>query len=1519
MQKDDPANPDPRTGRAEQTDTFRPEGSGCKSYQTPNTVQTSGYTLSNNNFCLLTQAKMDWKAYEPAPDFKTWPNTTSNYWARPLWIRKNNESYWEEGVKYRQRLFYDLTPQTSQNRFGGQDGVQFGNVTTAEEGFVERPNTSVEGFVRLRATAYDYNPNVVPDDVNTQTDETVYIVGLPIRTRLYDETDICHAETRSIYTFGAQGNNYLSPPTASVVVKTEQALEGCFPSEASIDEYGEPNGEWAITQYFHDAYGNVTGERSLGEASSQDIEMSTEYDNFYKLFPLRRWNANEPDFEEIFKYYGVNGPAADSDGAVWGAMRRYCDVAGVCTRQDYDEFGRRTRLWTGGNAVEQGGNGDEGINTQYWYYYRYEDPQQPALQTNVVVEWNEPRCEGNFVRRHYNGLGQLIKQQMPDDDWHTDGVPEGGVCSQPEELNEIDVDYEYNALGNQARASVPYRRSGDWVGSGLNWNAGYTESTYDAINRPTLTEAPNGEKVRYRYGSEAILLNGIVYPLRVAVAEGLGQIAEGARILSWQGTDVLGRLTSTRTQDWDNNSYEWVDEAEVELTYDPADRLLETDLPVGAQATMSYDTGGRKTAMDDPDLGQWTYEYDRQGRLIEQTDALGCTTIMEYDPELGRLTEKRFQADSSSCLDVQWYKTRYKYDEGHSNTNRSRGKLTTVEKLDDVEQEHVDYHYYNPRGLLAQTTTYSYFAFSSFPGQGIPVTDPLLSTWYGYDSYLRPVKLTYPDGEVAETFYNSRGLAYEIDIDNGQGAYSILDNVAYNEAGQMFRAHMPNGQDDLWRRNTYYGWQENPGNGNHRLKESRVGTSDNFTDRLWLQYSYDSFADLDNLTEHYNGGPSAAWNFEYDLQLRLDSAFGRNFSWSPAGNLLNLGSKSLTYDASTPHSVNRIDGVDRFDRDANGNMTHHNKGQSDQHYFYWDQERQLSAVWDGDNPTTDNFIESYLYADDGRRVLKTTGAATTFYAFPHYEVTEAEAPSTSSAGAASAGAAEAEPEPLAESSEGASHRPGHPPELYENRIDRDVVDALLEEARPTDAELEATLDVDVGEPLGLVCPQELDELAICELPEIIEPVLPIDPILPTVEPKRVEPVDVLTTTVASTATVEFAAEEAVYLPLVNGEAGQISAASSSAYEVTYTKYYFLGGQRFALHEKTDLVTLQNGQKQTSTIDSVFRYIHPDHLGSTAIETDLSGQVSAERRYLAFGGERASSGTLRTENQFTSQKLDGTGLYYYGARYYDPAIGQFISPDTIVPAPGEVFAYNRYMYAYGNPLKFDDPDGHCPRYTGENHTEFAACINVVDRIVANWNETDYFAKAWGTKESFIKNVASQPTLGADFFELQWDLFLESPAGQAWQSEPVPLRYDGPVNIDAGDYTKFSASVGALFGLSFIVDDFGNVYASAALSGGVPGISVRRGDVLVAQSNMFDVKDIDALDLSREEKAQLMKELVPGLSGGIDGGGFFLNAALSTNIIPPHAIFAEGGLSGPVPASASVTAAEYTFYLFTIGGN
>ncbi len=77
------------------------------------------------------------------------------------------------------------------------------------------------------------------------------------------------------------------------------------------------------------------------------------------------------------------------------------------------------------------------------------------------------------------------------------------------------------------------------------------------------------------------------------------------------------------------------------------------------------------------------------------------------------------------------------------------------------------------------------------------------------------------------------------------------------------------------------------------------------------------------------------------------------------------------------------------------------------------------------------------------------------------------------------------------------------------------------------------------------------------------------------------------------------------------------------------------------------------------------FYHPDHLGSTAIITNESGALVEETTYEPFG-EVFSGGSDRF--LFTGKELDpGTGLEYYGARYYDPAkASQFVQPDTMLP-------------------------------------------------------------------------------------------------------------------------------------------------------------------------------------------------------------------------------------------------------------
>jgi RHS repeat-associated protein len=105
------------------------------------------------------------------------------------------------------------------------------------------------------------------------------------------------------------------------------------------------------------------------------------------------------------------------------------------------------------------------------------------------------------------------------------------------------------------------------------------------------------------------------------------------------------------------------------------------------------------------------------------------------------------------------------------------------------------------------------------------------------------------------------------------------------------------------------------------------------------------------------------------------------------------------------------------------------------------------------------------------------------------------------------------------------------------------------------------------------------------------------------------------------------------------------------------------------------------------------YLHPDHLGSTAMSTDHTGAFQTGQGYMGYGKYR-SGGSLPTNYRYTGQELDiPTGLMYYGARYYDRTVGMFISPDTLVPDPTTLWDYNRFAYGRLNPLKYNDPTGH----------------------------------------------------------------------------------------------------------------------------------------------------------------------------------------------------------------------------------
>jgi RHS repeat-associated protein len=132
---------------------------------------------------------------------------------------------------------------------------------------------------------------------------------------------------------------------------------------------------------------------------------------------------------------------------------------------------------------------------------------------------------------------------------------------------------------------------------------------------------------------------------------------------------------------------------------------------------------------------------------------------------------------------------------------------------------------------------------------------------------------------------------------------------------------------------------------------------------------------------------------------------------------------------------------------------------------------------------------------------------------------------------------------------------------------------------------------------------------------------------------------------------------------------------------TFNKYYYFGAQRVA-----------------AKIAGTLFYFQGDHLGSSSVVMTQSGTSYYSRQtYFPYGAQRTTEGSaLPTDYTFTGQKNDDSaGLMFYGARYYDTALGRFTQPDTIVPSPLNPQAFNRYSYGYNNPVRYLDPTGHIP--------------------------------------------------------------------------------------------------------------------------------------------------------------------------------------------------------------------------------
>jgi RHS repeat-associated protein len=119
-------------------------------------------------------------------------------------------------------------------------------------------------------------------------------------------------------------------------------------------------------------------------------------------------------------------------------------------------------------------------------------------------------------------------------------------------------------------------------------------------------------------------------------------------------------------------------------------------------------------------------------------------------------------------------------------------------------------------------------------------------------------------------------------------------------------------------------------------------------------------------------------------------------------------------------------------------------------------------------------------------------------------------------------------------------------------------------------------------------------------------------------------------------------------------------------------------------QRIDITPAQGNQTTTTN-----RIYLADALGSIVALTDTGRVITTEYDYEPFGATTTTGAANKNAYKFTAREDDSTGLYYYRARYYHPALGRFVSEDPMQYFGGD---FNLYAYVWNDPMVSIDPIG-----------------------------------------------------------------------------------------------------------------------------------------------------------------------------------------------------------------------------------
>ncbi|MBN8460697.1 MAG: VCBS repeat-containing protein [Verrucomicrobia bacterium] len=1137
---------------------------------------------------------------------------------------------------------------------------------------------------RFTATQYGFNL-------------TAWVVGLPVQESVTDENGAFVARTRAYYDnlgFGQVGGRGLA-------TRSENFVDAATPLASTT---------------LYDAYGNPTHVRDPLYGSQPGHQRVYTYDSTFHSYVEK---------EEIETGATTLTATATYDKG-GGVITSSADFNGNPSSYLYDSFFRLTGIVKPGDTTAK--------PTQV-FEYQPGDPVRslvygysPAGDLTLTVSGASPVVSRVSVKsRETAGGGTFDIVQITDGAGHKLGTIEEGATAGQFVYKDVK---RYTSRGAERDSYLPFFagspdfRSPPPDGNRVTCFMDAMGRKISCLNPP---ENPGGPRKASR--TDFLPLVTVLYD-----EEDNDPASQHANTPHVQYQDGLGRLVGVDEKNRENGG--GITTYPTRYQYDLNDNLTRIIDSQDNQKWMEYDGLKRMTFMHDPDRGVMHYTYDDASNLEETLDAKNQRITMTYDGANRIKTEDYHDAAGRTPDVTYYYDAASAVPAGDGSTVTAANPLGKLVKVADLSgEEHLSY---DSRGRTA-------WKIKRVPDPRNGVLASYQSK-FQYDSLDRVIRLDYPDGDHVGYGYNARNLP--LNITGGPGGF-IISNMAYLASGQLDTTTYGNGVE------TDYAYDPRL-----RLRKLKTENPTLPTPLIDFTYEFDGASNITRIDDLRNitGERRNTQVFGYDDLYRLTSVQyptlltgspgSISYSYDRIGNMLsqtsnitatenglpltNLGTMSYggtmgpigrmgrNGNQPGPHALTAVSGGSRSNPyDDNGNMQ-----SIDGLACTWDFKDRLVATENA------QMRAEYTYDYTDRRITKKVSQkgsagvppAFTLYIDRTYELREDGSPVKYVWNGETRVARVTRNLNSTERIQRFALQPGWnicALAVSLTNAGTQLTSPILAEALRHDPVANTYHPVGANESLPAGTLLRLRASAAGELALRGIPLASSSVNYPVgrnwLANTAFQPLDLAAQVPAAASLWFFDAATQAWRIRPSGELAPLASTPAK------------------LQPGEALLAVHNAPFTLAPADPTLevRYYHQDHLGSSSVMSDASGQLVSETAFYPFGNPRQEHEPhgMKEVYGFTQKERDGeSGLSYFEARYLSTGIGRFVTVDPEAARPSVTRAkpqeYNSYAWCTNRPVVCTDPNGHSTEKSSFSSVAEAPPEDTASQVQRSYTDTTH---------------------------------------------------------------------------------------------------------------------------------------------------------------------------------------------------